>query len=131
MRHHHHHPVKAVIFSPSLAGARESRAPAFFQGGTMSLWYRVFARSESAADPVAMAELAQNIHPGTTCHFGADEAGWFSCEVRLPDGAALNLARSAGRRVWMLADPIEDDPKHPKRVITVRGAGYLFAKAQA
>ena len=25
---------------------------------------------------------------------------------------------------------IEDDPKKPRRVITVRGAGYLFAKAQ-
>ena len=25
---------------------------------------------------------------------------------------------------------IEDDPKHPKRLITVRGAGYVFAKAQ-
>ena len=25
---------------------------------------------------------------------------------------------------------IEDDPKHPRRLITVRGAGYVFAKAQ-
>jgi DNA-binding response OmpR family regulator len=25
---------------------------------------------------------------------------------------------------------IEDDPKHPKRVITVRGAGYVFARSQ-
>ena len=25
---------------------------------------------------------------------------------------------------------IEDDPKHPRRVLTVRGAGYVFAKAQ-
>jgi DNA-binding response OmpR family regulator len=25
---------------------------------------------------------------------------------------------------------IEDDPKRPRRIITVRGAGYLFAKAQ-
>jgi DNA-binding response OmpR family regulator len=25
---------------------------------------------------------------------------------------------------------IEDDPKKPRRVITVRGAGYVFAKAQ-
>src|SRR5580704_9859176 len=25
---------------------------------------------------------------------------------------------------------IEDDPKRPRRVITVRGAGYVFAKAQ-
>jgi len=25
---------------------------------------------------------------------------------------------------------VEDDPKHPRRIITVRGAGYLFAKVQ-
>jgi len=25
---------------------------------------------------------------------------------------------------------MEDDPKKPRRVITVRGAGYVFAKAQ-
>jgi len=25
---------------------------------------------------------------------------------------------------------IEDDPKKPRRIVTVRGAGYLFAKAQ-
>ena len=25
---------------------------------------------------------------------------------------------------------IEDDPKHPRRIITVRGAGYVFAKSQ-
>ena len=25
---------------------------------------------------------------------------------------------------------IEDDPKQPRRVITVRGAGYVFARAQ-
>ena len=25
---------------------------------------------------------------------------------------------------------IEDDPKKPRRVITVRGAGYVFAKVQ-
>jgi two-component system phosphate regulon response regulator OmpR len=25
---------------------------------------------------------------------------------------------------------IEDDPRHPRRIITVRGAGYVFAKYQ-
>jgi len=25
---------------------------------------------------------------------------------------------------------IEDDAKHPRRVITLRGSGYVFAKAQ-
>ena len=26
---------------------------------------------------------------------------------------------------------IETDPKHPRRIITVRGAGYVFARDQA
>lgn len=59
----------------------------------MSLWCRAFARSDKSPDPVAIAALAMSIHPGTTCHFGADQAGWFSCEVRLPDGAAISLDR--------------------------------------
>ncbi|MBM4096246.1 MAG: hypothetical protein ACKO9Z_03365 [Planctomycetota bacterium] len=59
----------------------------------MSFWHRVFARSEANPDPVALAELAQATHAGTTCHFGADNDGWFSCEIRLPDGAVLNLDR--------------------------------------
>jgi DNA-binding response OmpR family regulator len=25
---------------------------------------------------------------------------------------------------------VEDDPKQPRRIITVRGAGYVFAKVQ-
>jgi DNA-binding response OmpR family regulator len=25
---------------------------------------------------------------------------------------------------------IETDPKHPKRIVTVRGAGYVFARFQ-
>jgi two-component system, OmpR family, phosphate regulon response regulator OmpR len=25
---------------------------------------------------------------------------------------------------------VEDDPKKPKRILTVRGAGYVFAKEQ-
>ena len=25
---------------------------------------------------------------------------------------------------------IEDDPRAPRRILTVRGAGYLFARAQ-
>jgi DNA-binding response OmpR family regulator len=25
---------------------------------------------------------------------------------------------------------LEDDPKHPRRIITVRGSGYVFARVQ-
>jgi len=38
--------------------------------------------------------------------------------------------RSIDVHVSRIRAAIEDDPKHPRRVITVRGAGYVFAKAQ-
>lgn len=41
-----------------------------------------------------------------------------------------NLDRSIDVHVGRLRAAIEDDPKSPKRIITVRGAGYVFAKVQ-
>ena len=38
--------------------------------------------------------------------------------------------RSIDVHVGRIRAAIEDDPKHPRRVITVRGAGYVFAKIQ-
>ncbi|CAN5321348.1 response regulator transcription factor [soil metagenome] len=38
--------------------------------------------------------------------------------------------RSIDVHVGRLRAAIEDDPKQPKRIITVRGSGYVFAKAQ-
>jgi len=38
--------------------------------------------------------------------------------------------RSIDVHVSRLRGAIEDDPKHPRRILTVRGAGYVFAKAQ-
>jgi len=38
--------------------------------------------------------------------------------------------RSIDVHVARIRAAIEDDPKHPRRVITVRGAGYVFAKSQ-
>ena len=38
--------------------------------------------------------------------------------------------RSIDVHISRLRAAIEDDPKKPRRVITVRGAGYVFAKAQ-
>jgi DNA-binding response OmpR family regulator len=32
--------------------------------------------------------------------------------------------------VSRLRAAIEDDPKHPRRILTLRGAGYVFAKEQ-
>ena len=38
--------------------------------------------------------------------------------------------RSIDVHVSKLRHAIEDDPKQPRRIITVRGAGYLFARSQ-
>lgn len=38
--------------------------------------------------------------------------------------------RSIDVHVSRIRAAIEDDPRHPRRVITVRGAGYLFARRQ-
>jgi two-component system phosphate regulon response regulator OmpR len=38
--------------------------------------------------------------------------------------------RSIDVHVSRIRAAIEDDPKAPRRVITVRGAGYVFARAQ-
>ncbi len=38
--------------------------------------------------------------------------------------------RSIDVHVSKLRQAIEDDPKQPKRLLTVRGAGYVFARAQ-
>ena len=38
--------------------------------------------------------------------------------------------RSIDVHVARIRAAIEDDPRHPKRIITVRGAGYVFAREQ-
>ncbi len=46
-------------------------------------------------------------------------------------GAELEaFDRSIDVHVSRIRQAIEDDPKQPRRIITVRGAGYVFAKAQ-
>lgn len=38
--------------------------------------------------------------------------------------------RSIDVHISRIRAAIEDDPKKPRRIVTVRGAGYVFAKAQ-
>jgi DNA-binding response OmpR family regulator len=48
------------------------------------------------------------------------------------DHAAYEPAfdRSIDVHIARLRAAIEDDPKKPRRILTVRGVGYVFAKAQ-
>jgi DNA-binding response OmpR family regulator len=38
--------------------------------------------------------------------------------------------RSIDVHISRIRNAIEDDPRHPRRVITVRGVGYVFARSQ-
>jgi len=38
--------------------------------------------------------------------------------------------RSIDVHISRIRAVIEDDPAHPRRIITVRGSGYLFARSQ-
>lgn len=48
--------------------------------------------------------------------------------VRGIDGDAFD--RSIDVHISRIRAAIEDDPKHPRRIVTVRGAGYVFARRQ-
>lgn len=64
----------------------------------------------------------------------AENAGRVLTREQLMDqvkGSPLEaFDRSIDVHVSRIRQAIEDDVKHPRRIITVRGAGYLFAKAQ-
>lgn len=64
----------------------------------------------------------------------ADRAGRVLSREQLLDavkGEPLEaFDRSIDVHIGRLRAVIEDDPKQPKRIITVRGSGYVFAKAQ-
>ena len=46
-------------------------------------------------------------------------------------GSALEaFDRSIDVHMSRIRAAIEDDPKNPRRILTVRGAGYVFAKQQ-
>ncbi len=50
--------------------------------------------------------------------------------TRVRGDALEAFDRSIDVHVSRLRAAIEDDPKHPRRLLTVRGAGYVFAKKQ-
>jgi two-component system phosphate regulon response regulator OmpR len=49
---------------------------------------------------------------------------------RLAGGAVSAFDRSIDVHVSRIRAAIEDDPKQPRRILTIRGAGYLFPRSQ-
>ena len=64
----------------------------------------------------------------------AENAGRILSREQLMDmvrGEAFDaFDRSIDVHVSRIRAAIEDDPKHPRRIVTVRGAGYVFARRQ-
>ena len=64
----------------------------------------------------------------------ADHAGRVMSREALLDqvrGEELEaFDRSIDVHISRIRAAIEDDPKHPRRIVTVRGAGYVFARGQ-
>ena len=64
----------------------------------------------------------------------AESAGRVLSREQLMNGAGRDLGeafdRSIDVHISRIRAAIEDDVRHPRRVVTVRGAGYLFARKQ-
>ena len=64
----------------------------------------------------------------------AQRAGRVLSREQLIDAVGAEGSESIDRaidvHVVKIRAAIEDDPKHPRRLLTVRGAGYVFAKVQ-
>ena len=64
----------------------------------------------------------------------AERAGRVLSREQLMDlvrGETLDaFDRSIDVHIARIRAAVEDDPRHPKRIITVRGAGYVFARSQ-
>lgn len=91
-------------------------------------------------DPDAMVcSLDQNpceltSHQFTLLHTLAEAAGRVLSRDTLIDrlkGQEFDaFDRSIDVHISRIRNQIEDDPKHPKRILTIRGAGYVFALKQ-
>ena len=45
-------------------------------------------------------------------------------------GAQDVYDRSVDVHISRIRAVLEDDPRHPRRILTLRGAGYVFARSQ-
>ncbi len=91
-------------------------------------------------DPNAMIasmngkECDLTAHQFNLLHIMAKSAGRVLSRDMLMDqlkGTELEaFDRSIDVHISRIRSEIEDDPKNPKRIITVRGAGYVFARVQ-
>jgi len=110
---------------------RRSRAPA---AGAALRFGRLAIDRESRTVRVDGEEKILTSHQFDLLAALADNAGRVLNREKLLDlvkGEELDaFDRSIDVHISRIRAAIEDDPKHPRRIITVRGAGYVFAKKQ-
>ncbi len=91
---------------------------------------------DSASRQVTLGEVPCNLtgYQFDVLHVLASNAGRVMSRERLMDhlrGDSLEaFDRSIDVHVSRIRAAIEDDPHHPRRIITVRGAGYVFTSEQ-
>jgi DNA-binding response OmpR family regulator len=110
---------------------RRSRAPA---AGAALRFGRLAIDRESRTVRVDGEEKILTSHQFDLLAALADNAGRVLNREQLMDlvkGEELEaFDRSIDVHISRIRAAIEDDPKRPRRIITVRGAGYVFAKKQ-
>jgi two-component system, OmpR family, phosphate regulon response regulator OmpR len=110
---------------------RRSRAPA---AGAALRFGRLAIDRESRIVRLDGEEKTLTSHQFDLLAALADNAGRVLNRERLLDlvkGEELDaFDRSIDVHISRIRAAIEDDPKHPRRIITVRGAGYVFARKQ-
>jgi len=110
---------------------RRSRAPA---AGATLRFGRLAIDRESRSVRVDGEEKILTSYQFDLLAALADNAGRVLNREQLLDlvkGEELEaFDRSIDVHISRIRAAIEDDPKHPRRIITVRGAGYVFAKKQ-
>ena len=110
---------------------RRSRAPA---AGAALRFGRLAIDRESRTVRVDGEEKTPDQPPVRSAAALADNAGRVLNREQLLDlvkGEELEaFDRSIDVHISRIRAAIEDDPKRPRRIITVRGAGYVFAKEQ-
>jgi len=111
------------------------RGPLAAPGGAAPLRFgRLEIDRESRRVSVGGEEKALTSHQFDLIVALAENAGRVLSRERLMDlvnGEDLEAYdRTIDVHISRLRALIEDDPKHPRRIITVRGAGYVFARKQ-
>jgi DNA-binding response OmpR family regulator len=135
--------IRAVLRRPRGTDAPASGTGGAFPGaspGASPASFPVlrFGRLEVDAD-ARVARIDGAVRPMTSRQFGlllamAERAGRVLSREQLMElvkGETMEaFDRSVDVHVARIRAAIEDDPRTPRRIITVRGAGYVFAKSQ-